>query len=170
MKKHSVFQMVPLTAAIALLIVCTGCDKKKDSDDKGASSATTPPPRTHAHNLEFVQCSSKNGEGNDVTIEVTAAKPPLKAEDRVIFVCPHEMVSWHTSIPNAIIVIHLKDATLFTTQDTDLKSTAGPNGGATTPKEVGDTAASDLSHAYTVKLKNGSDVFEMDPHIIPVGN
>jgi hypothetical protein len=166
MKRHNVFQMVPITAAmIALLGVCAGCEKNKAADDQSGSQA-----RTHAHNLQFVKCSSHNGEGPNVTIEVAARPPLLKADDRIIFVCPGEMISWHTSSPNTTIEIHLQDATLFSTHDTDLQSTAGPSGGATTAKQVVDTAASDLSHRYKIKVTKGSDVFELDPHIIPVGN
>jgi hypothetical protein len=166
MKRHTVFQLIPMTVAmIALLGVSAGCEKNKAADDQSGSQA-----RTHAHNLQLVKCSSQNGEGPNVTIEVAATPPLLKADDRIIFVCPHEMISWHTSSPNTTIEIRLQDATLFSTHDTDLQSTAGPSGGATTPKEVIDTAASDLSHRYRVRVTKGSDVFEMDPHIIPVGN
>jgi hypothetical protein len=172
MKRHSVFQMVPMTAVmIALLGVSAGCDKKA-VDERSDNS----PARTHAHNLKFVKCSSQNGEGKNVTIEVTATPQVLlQADDRLIFVCPTELVTWHTSSPNTTIEIHFKDkpkaAKLFKTHDTDLTSVAGSGGdAATAAEEVIDMAASDMTHGYTIIVKQGSDVFHLDPHIIPVGN
>ncbi len=169
MKRHRVFQMVPLALAmIALLVVCAGCEKKKGGDERTDSS----PARTHAHNLKFVKCSSQNGEGENVTIEVTAATQLLQqADDRLVFVCPGEMLTWHTSSPNTTIEVHFKDNKLFKSHDTDITSLAGSGGdAATAPEEVVDTAKADSTHGYTIKVTKGSDVFEMDPHIIPVGN
>jgi hypothetical protein len=170
MKRLTVFQMVPITAAmIALLGVCAGCDKKT-VEDKGGGL----PLKTKAHNLDFVQCSSKNGEGQNVTIDVSPSDPPLKADDRIIFVCPGEMVSWHAASPNTTIEIHFKDkgkaAKLFKKHEVDLDSVPGNGDAATPPKEVADKATSDLSHAYTIIVKQAGNVYEMDPHIIPVGN
>lgn len=169
MKRHSVFQMVPLAIAmVALLGVSAGCEKKKEGGDRSDSN----PARTHAHNLKFVKCSSQNGEGNNVTIEVTFSAQVLQqTDDRLIFVCPGEMVAWHTSSPNTMIAIHLKDDKLFKSHDTDITSVAGSSGdAATAPEEVVDTAKADSTHGYTIKVTKGGDVFELDPHIIPVGN
>jgi hypothetical protein len=173
MKRQSVFQMVPMTAAmITLLGLCAGCETRKETDDKSASL----PPKTHAHNLKFVKCSSQNGEGKNVTIEVTATPQVLlQPDDRLIFVCPTELVTWHASSPNTTIEIHFKDkskaAKLFKTHDTDLTSLAGSGGdAATAAEEVIDTASSDMTHGYTIIVKQGSNVFHLDPHIIPVGN
>lgn len=169
MKRHSVFQIVPLAiATISLLGVSAGCEKKKDGDERSDGS----PARTHAHNLKFVKCSSQNGEGENVTIEVTAAAQVLaQADDRLIFVCPGEIVTWHTSSPNTTIAIHFKDNKLFKSGDTDIASVAGSSGdAATAPEEVVDTAKADSTHGYIIKVTKGSDVFELDPHIIPVGN
>jgi hypothetical protein len=169
MKRHSVFQMVPITVVmLALLGVCAGCEKKKEGDERSDGI----PARTHAHNLKFVKCSSQNGEGKNVTIEVTAAAQVLaQADDRVVFVCPGEMVTWHTSSPSTTITIHFKDDKLFKSHDTDIASVAGSGGdAATAPEEVVDTAKADATHGYIIKVTKGSDVFELDPHIIPVGN
>jgi hypothetical protein len=168
MKKHSVFQMVPLAfALIALLRVSAGCEKRE-----GDSRSDSNPARTHAHNLKFVKCSSQNGEGKNVTIEVTAATQVLaQTDDRLIFVCPGELVTWHTSSPGTTIAIHFKDEKLFKSHDIDITSVAGSGGdAATTPEEVVDTAKADSTHGYIIKVTKGSDVFELDPHIIPVGN
>jgi hypothetical protein len=171
MQRHSVFQVVPLTAAmIALLGVCAGCEKKKEGDDKGVVATL----KAKANNLDFVECSSKNGGGKNVTIQVTPSPQVLGYADRIIFVCAGELVSWHTSSPNTTIEIHFKDkgksAKLFKTHEVDLDSVPGSADAATPPKEVGDTGSSDLAHAYTIIVKQGSDVFKVDPHIIPVGN
>jgi hypothetical protein len=169
MKRHSVFQMVPLAfAMIALLGISAGCEKKQEGDERSDST----PARTHAHNLKFVKCSSQNGEGNNVTIEVSATAQVLRqTDDRLIFVCPGEMLTWHTSSPNTTIEVHFKDNKLFKSHDTDITSVAGSGGdAATAPEEVVDTAKADSTHGYTIKVTKGSDVFELDPHIIPVGN
>ncbi len=172
MKRHSVLKVVSVTAAmIALLGASAGCEKNAADEHSDGGSASR-----HAHNLKFVKCSSQNGEGKNVKIEVTAtAQVLLQADDRLIFVCPTELVTWHTSSPNTTIEIHFKDkpkaAKLFKTSDTDLTSVAGSGGdAATTPEEVVDTASSDMSHGYTIIVKQGSNVFHLDPHIIPVGN
>src|SRR5450631_497976 len=133
MQRYSVFQVVPLTVAmIALLGVCGGCEKKKEGDDKGVVVTL----KAKANNLDFVECSSKNGGDKNVTIEVSPSDPPLKADDRIIFVCPDEMVSWHTSSPNTTIEIHFKDkgksAKLFKKHEVDLDSVPGATGDAAT--------------------------------------
>ncbi len=168
MRRPNVFQMFPCTAAmIVLLGACTGCEKKM-TDDQTSSG----PARTHAHNLKFVKCSSQNGEGKNVTIEVTAAAQVLQqADDRLVFVCPGEMVTWHTTSKNVTIDIHFKDNKLFSSNHVDIKLVAGDTGdAATAPEEVVDTAKADSTHGYTIKVTKGSEVFELDPHIIPVGN
>jgi len=172
MQRYSVFQVVPLTVAmIALLGVCGGCEKKKEGDDKGVVATL----KAKANNLDFVECSSKNGGGKNVTIQVTPSPQVLGYADRIIFVCAGELVSWHTSSPNTTIEIHFKDkgksAKLFKKHEVDLDSVPGATGDAATPpKEVADKADSDLAHAYNIIVKQGSKVFKMDPHIIPVGN
>ena len=172
MKRQRVFQMAPLAfAMVALLGLSAGCDKKKESDDKGVVVTL----KAKANNLDFVECRSKNVGDKNVTIEVAPSKPPVKTEDRIIFVCPDEMVSWHTSSTNTTIEIHFKDkgksAKLFKKHEVDLDSVPGATGDAATPpKEVADKADSDLAHAYNIIVKQGSKVFKMDPHIIPVGN
>ena len=110
-----------------------------------------------------------------MTIQVTPSPQVLGYADRIIFVCAGELVSWHTSSPNTTIEIHFKDkgksAKLFKKHEVDLDSVPGATGDAATPpKEVADKADSDLAHAYNIIVKQGSKVFKMDPHIIPVGN
>ena len=168
MKRHGVFQIIPLAFAMIALLGYPPGARKKDGDERTESS----PARTHAHNLKFVKCSSQNGEGKNVTIEVTATAPVLaQADDRLIFVCPGEMVTWHTSSPGTTIAIHFKDDKLFKSHDTDITSVTGASGdAATAPEEVVDTAKADSTHGYVIKVTKGSDVFELDPHIIPVGN
>lgn len=168
MKRNNVLKVVSVTAAmIVLLGASAGCEKNAadEHSDGGAASR-------HAHNLKFVKCSSQNGEGKNVKIEVTAtAQVLLQADDRLIFVCPTELVTWHTSSPNTTIAIHFKDDKLFKSHDTDITSVAGSGGdAATAPEEVVDTAKADSTHGYTIKVTKGSEVFELDPHIIPVGN
>ena len=154
----------------ALAAVYTGCEKHV----KGNQGGGTPAVATHAHNLKFVKCSSQNGEGNIVTIEVEATPKVLRhPHDRVVFVCKGEMVQWHTASANATIEVDFKDksnaAKLFESHVTNLKS-GSENGNATTPQQVTDSASLDLSHAYSLVVRQGTSEFRLDPHIIPTGN
>lgn len=154
----------------ALATIYTGCEKHV----KGNPGGGTTPAATHAHNLKFVKCSSQNGEGNIVTIEVEATPKVLQhPHDRVVFVCKGEMVLWHTASANTTIEVDFKDksnaAKLFESHVTNLKS-GSENGNATTAQQVTDSAALDLSHAYSLIVRQGSSEYRLDPHIIPTGN
>jgi hypothetical protein len=165
MKRRQISGVIAMSGlVVALAAVYAGCEKHENGNP-----GMGPKLATHAHNLRLARCSSQNGEGKVVKIEIDVTQKALaNLDDRIVFVCPGETLHWHLS--NGTFEVNFTDpnANLLFGGATNFKSQPAGGGAQADSQPVQDSGAADRTYKYIISVKDGSNVFQVDPHVIPM--